>query len=221
MRSILISSKSMGHTNSCVPCALSTLLDKPYDQVNEWLKGNKYRKSNNGGTRTSAIKMSDFGMDRVIDWRTRTEDARNGKSKMTVRRFVAEHPTGNYFILVSGHGLALKNGIVYDTMRDSSRRYVQTVYQRNDFQKLPSDFDKYANVVPFDASKRVRPTPYSPVRTVKVPRGEKTRLILAHFEVIGTGACTIKELIGISGASYIFCRYMLIERKRMQDLKNK
>jgi len=50
--------------------------------------------------------------------------------KATVKRFVETHPEGSFFIIVSGHALALINGVLTDTEeRGPDGRIVKTAFQ--------------------------------------------------------------------------------------------
>lgn len=115
------------HNRCCVPCALSTVLNKPYEEVNNWLKYRGYRKGNNWGTHTSRMNLSELGLVKIPT------------DHISVNQFHLSHRSGMYFILVPGHGLALNNGIVFDT-KNSEKQKVKEAYQRL-HDKLPHDWD--------------------------------------------------------------------------------
>jgi hypothetical protein len=181
MRSIRLKSPS-GHTKACVPCALTVVLNQPYEKVNNWLKLRKVRRSDRSGTFTDRINMKELGLEEVY----------LGKGK-TVNQFVMANPTGTFLLLVSRHGLALHNGIAHDT-GDSMRRFVKNIYKVVEEHKLPADFEQEEKKMELAPSMKRRGEAGKTLRTL-----------------IACGNTDIQDLMKQSGASYIYCRYILIE----------
>jgi hypothetical protein len=99
MRQVRITN-GQGHSRACIPTALSVILNKPYVEVNAWLKYRGYRRGDNRGTSTSLMSMSSIGLEKE-------SNAGVGKS---VNQFLNLNPQGNFLVIVKGHGLAAKNG---------------------------------------------------------------------------------------------------------------
>lgn len=129
MRSVKITSGNKDHRRSCVPCALSTILNRPYDEVNAWLKYRGYRRSNNTGTCTERMNMNELGLIKVP---TVTS---------TVNQFLnsPESKEGVFLIRTRGHCLAVKNGIAFDTINSEKRR-IEERWKKIQ-EKLPSDWE--------------------------------------------------------------------------------
>lgn len=128
MKSIKISSLTP-HNRSCVPCALSTILDTPYQEVNNWLKYHRYRRGDNSGTFTERIPMKQIGLEKI-----RTDFI--GKS---VNQFITYNPKGTFLVRVRGHCLSVKDGIAFDTGNSEKRRVLEVWKKIED--KLPSDWN--------------------------------------------------------------------------------
>lgn len=126
----LIKTSSLtNHYRACVPCALSTLLNRPYEEVNNWLKVRKYRKHDNCGTFTQRMNMRELGLEKF-------QTPFIGKS---VNQFIAANTQGEFFILVRGHALAVKNSIAFDTMDSQKKRIIEVWIKTKDI--LPDDWD--------------------------------------------------------------------------------
>lgn len=123
-------SNDQGHRRACVPVALSQLLNRPYGEVNAWLKHRRYRKHDNCGTYTERMNMSELGLVKVPTI-----------SNSTVNQFLntPEGKEGEYLVLVRGHVLAVKNGIAFDTI-DSEKKRIKERWKRMQ-DKLPDDWD--------------------------------------------------------------------------------
>lgn len=129
MRSVRIN-PDKDHIRACVPCALSTVLDKPYNEVNAWLKYREYRRGDNNGTYTDRMNMSELGLIKVPTI-----------SKSTVNQFLntPESKEGVFLIRVSGHCLAVKHGIAFDTINSEKRKIKERWKKIQD--KLPGDWE--------------------------------------------------------------------------------
>lgn len=128
MKRILTSNLSP-HSRACVPTALAVILERPYEEVNNWLEVRKYRRHDNSGTFTGQINMSEIGLNR---FRTDLQ----GKS---VNQFVSRNLQGTFLVRVNKHCLAVKNGITFDTGNSEKRRVLE-VWEKVDI-KLPDDWD--------------------------------------------------------------------------------
>lgn len=131
MRTIKLSNVH-GHRRACVPCALSALIGKSYEDINAWLLYRGYRSSNNRSTKTSMMQMAEFGLIRIRDFDT-----------LTINQFLEKNPVGDFFVLVSGHALTVMNAIAYDTI-DSTKRKIKSAYIRTS-DDLPVDFYKVSH----------------------------------------------------------------------------
>lgn len=128
MKGFVKTSSGHGHNRGCVPCALSALTGRNYDDINAYLITRRFRKSNNRGTDLSSIPKSPFGLDRFMEC-----------DGLTVRQFCDKNTTGHFLIRVNGHALTIKDGIIYDT-KDSFRCSVKQAWIRKQ-ERLPDDFD--------------------------------------------------------------------------------
>ena len=48
---------------------------------------------------------------------------------MTLAKFIATHPTGDWFIYTANHNMALRDGVLTDTARGGGRRRVLCAYR--------------------------------------------------------------------------------------------
>ncbi len=122
---------SKGDRRGCIPCALSALTGRSYDDINAWLQVRGYRSSNNRGTKTYLMDKREFGLQRITEY-----------DGISVNQLLNKNISGSLFVLVNGHGLTIKDGIAYDTI-DSCKRIVKQVYKRVE-DKLPYDLDLIA-----------------------------------------------------------------------------
>lgn len=58
-----------------------------------------------------------------------TEGGNYSGPDMRLDRFVAEHPTGSYYIVTAGHAMALVDGALCDTAHGTGRRRVVAAYR--------------------------------------------------------------------------------------------
>lgn len=141
MRSIQISHPAADR-GPCIPAALSVVLGVSFDEINNWLVYRGYRDARIkakekslacGGTATWKLNFEAIGMVRVRD------NEMIGKS---VNQFAKRFTEGSFLIIVSGHGLAVKQGIAYDTRtNDPSKNIVKEVYKKIG-DRLPSDWQQ-------------------------------------------------------------------------------
>lgn len=221
MKAIQVSYPEPKDGGPCVPAALSAILDKSFDQVNNWLIAQHARKFNYrlnravGGTRLLMTDVNAIGFKRIDPIRHKVSAQRefgNGgviirqdyMKPMTVRKFVDLHPTGTFLLSSGYHAVGLKDGVVYDVIRDSSKMRLTYVYEQ--IGQSIVDFDKYISPVKKEKVK------------VKLPKGEKGAIIRKALNE--NSGRTIKELMQLSGASYIYCRSNVIAHRQMINYRN-
>lgn len=186
-----------GHKRACVPCALSIVLDRSYESVNQWLKYRGIRKRDTSGTSTWKMDKSELGLHRLPN------------KYISVNQFVKQNPQGTFFILVAHHALALKNGIVFDTI-NSEKKSIREVYQRNNPDIMPWDWNSaQQNFV-------IKSLPKKSTTSVKQPKGQKRKILIDLISQGNVGS--ISELAKAVGCSYIYARYMILEMRRMKSL---
>jgi len=196
--------------NSCIPSALAVVLNCKFDHINEWLKIKRYRKSNTSGTHTRFIDLNSFGLERmsmeinksIQGFVMKTTTPLQG---MSVNQFVKRHPTGTYFLLVRKHGLAVRNGIVFDTQKDSSKKRIVKAYERK-LQIQPSSFTSLEPMA-IAAS-----TP----KSIKLAKGDKRKKVM---DVIAKGINAPADVARQVGCSYVYARSLVMEYTRMKKLQ--
>ena len=102
--------------NNCTVLALAATLGISYDQAYKIAADIWIRKSKKG-VRTSTLQAYFGGFAKKVDTKKVYHVKRDNKDvvcKMTVGTFAKEYPTGNYFVLVSGHALAINDGKILD-----------------------------------------------------------------------------------------------------------
>lgn len=117
--------KHASDRNNCTVNALSASFEIPYDQAYEYAK-EEWNRKHGKGVLTKPITESfkdkghvetAFGKLTVqvkskIDYKQ--PDGSIKSRKMTLRSFLKAYPTGSYFLLVRGHALAVKDGVLVD-----------------------------------------------------------------------------------------------------------
>lgn len=188
--------KWIKENNYCVPCALSVLLDKPFDDVNSWLKKRGYRKTDRSGTYTDWMPMNQLGLEGT------------SLKGMSVNKFAALGLPGTYLIRVTRHVLTFKNGIIYDT-RDSSKCRVRQVWKQIEKNKIPSDLVSVA--VPTLSTLIAKRAREAPAKPFKCSTGDKKQTIINVFEKYMENGWepNIKQIAVDSHASYIYTRWVL------------
>jgi hypothetical protein len=105
-------------TNNCTVLALAATTGVSYDEAYNIAKNIWLRKSKKG-VRTNTLN-SYFTNDlyaKKIDTKKVYHIKHSNKDvvcKMTVGTFAKEYPKGNYYVLVSGHALAINDGKILD-----------------------------------------------------------------------------------------------------------
>ena len=143
--------------NDCFVKAASAAFDIPYDQAHKWVKDNFDRKDKQGTQSIptvigaySKFKFEQFGQLSLFGNTSKTfyikrlgvEPKQGGnlinpsythkKVAFTVKTFAQHYPKGVYILLVYGHALTIKDGIIIDNAEfqaDGYRRVVEVAYK--------------------------------------------------------------------------------------------
>ena len=108
---------SANETNDCAPRAISIASGCTYEQA-LWLCAKYGKRKPRRGTKTADVMTAIMDNDMVVGarrfrWVQRPRDLRNRRFK-TVGKFAAANPTGRFVLRVSGHAVAVVNGVVMD-----------------------------------------------------------------------------------------------------------
>lgn len=114
---LISSSRSMGEKKDCSVNAWANVFDCPYPQAHAWLKSHG-RVSGRGAT----SKMIEAALDSCTKAKIRIGPYASS-NRVSLKRFCEQHPKGRYYVLVKGHALCVKDGVVYDWI-DAPRRMV-------------------------------------------------------------------------------------------------
>lgn len=112
------STKLNADSNNCTVLALAATTGISYDEAFQ-IAQNQWRRKHKKGVRTSALEFyftSKIGAKKV-DTKKVYHTKHNNKNvvcKMTVGTFAKEYSAGNYYVLVSGHALAVNDGKILD-----------------------------------------------------------------------------------------------------------
>lgn len=113
----------MTEDNDCSVMSFATIWGCTYQEAHQHLKMFAGRK-NRGGLTCAKFDTAD-------QWCKKTK-MRNGpytdKNRISLGRFCKEHPVGRYWIGVSGHALAVIDGVVYD-YKHGPRRLVTRAFR--------------------------------------------------------------------------------------------
>lgn len=118
--------------NDCVVRAMAIAAETDYPTAHKWVK-EMLNRSDKDGTRHTGYKLKKLELSKTkINNRVIKEvpglinkKYTHKPVKYTVKTFSQNHSKGNYFILVRGHALAIKDGVVYDNVN----------YQNNGFRR--------------------------------------------------------------------------------------
>lgn len=105
---LIRASKDMNEANDCTVLAWCNVFDAPYKSAHTWLKkfGRIYR---NGMSRKNVEKsLSACKRAKIVN------GPYTRKERISVSAFCKKHPVGRYYVLVSGHAFAIKDGVVHD-----------------------------------------------------------------------------------------------------------
>jgi len=105
-------------SNNCTVLALAATTGSSYDQAynvaeNMWLRKKKkgVRTNTLDAYFTKTLGVPKIGTKKVYHIKHSNKEV---VCKMTVGTFAKEYPIGNYFVLVSGHALAINDGKILD-----------------------------------------------------------------------------------------------------------
>lgn len=119
IRSDIIKSRDgMGDRNACVVIAWAEIFGCSFEKAFAYLQdhGRKYR-------RGMFNKDIESAMRNVVSFKVEklpySED-----NRVSITKFVKNHPVGRYFVLVRGHALCIKDGVVFDNIGMTNRRQV-------------------------------------------------------------------------------------------------
>jgi len=127
--------------NDCVVRALAIAAETDYATAHQWVK-EKLKRPDRKGTSMTAFRLS-----QLIEAETKinnkhlvpikeltNSDYTHKKVRYTVGTFSQKHNKGTYFILVKGHALTIKDGVIYDNanykiMNNGFRRPIRNVFK--------------------------------------------------------------------------------------------
>lgn len=110
-------SKRFNEWGDCTVMAWSHCFDCEYEKAHAWMKrhGRLHRKGMKLNEIHAALKSCTKAR---VKFGPYTQ-----KNKIALSKFVKQHPKGRYYVLVRGHALCVKDGVVHD-YKDGPRRQV-------------------------------------------------------------------------------------------------
>lgn len=105
-------------TKDCVVMSWSNCFDAPYEKSWEYLKqfGRPWRRG---------MSLKDIKDALIACKKTKVKfGPYNSKNRVTLKKFTEKHPIGRYFVVVRGHALCVKDGVVYDHSERPGRQVV-------------------------------------------------------------------------------------------------
>jgi len=130
-------------TNDCVVRALAIAAETDYATAHQWVKEKLGRPDRKGTLMTTfkleqlikkGIGLNNKHLSSIQRSELINSDYTHKPVQFTVGTFSKKHNKGTYFVLVKGHALAIKNGIVYDNnnfkvMNNGFRRPIRNVFK--------------------------------------------------------------------------------------------
>lgn len=110
-------SLSMKEDNDCTVKALAIALDVPYKLAHRHLQLHCGRRQGKGVVSRKVIPQSLKNTPYKVGPYT-------NENRVSLSRFCKNHPKGRFYVAISGHAVAVVDGVVYDHT-DSSRRMVK------------------------------------------------------------------------------------------------
>lgn len=104
-------------TKDCTVMAWANCFDCDYKKAHAWLK--KFGRPFRRGPTTDKLKEA-LSSCKIAKVRFGPYSQQN---RITLEQFTKKHPNGRYYVLVRGHALCVKDGVVYDHS-DKPRRQV-------------------------------------------------------------------------------------------------
>lgn len=124
-------------TNDCMVVSFAAVWDAPYDKAHRHMALQFKRKPRRG----VPYKV---GRDNAISNCPKTV-MRKGpytkENRISLGKFCLAHPVGRYWVFVSGHALAVIDGVVYDHSH-KPRRMVQIAYRVYPVQFYPEKYSQ-------------------------------------------------------------------------------
>lgn len=105
-----------GETNDCTVIALATALECSYKEAHQILE------------RWGRRKRKGIPLDLTLQTRGKEigiTERMNFEKSPTLRQFIKDNPEGNFIVIVRGHALCVKNGVIYDHSERPQRRVLQ------------------------------------------------------------------------------------------------
>jgi hypothetical protein len=115
--------------NNCAVLALSEAFDVAYDSAYEYAHNVFNRLKRKGVITSRIVDTFNSGVkifNKKVTEQKVTTNYRQSNGKMLARRmristFIKENPKGVYYILVKGHALVIKDGVMYDNRGFTNR----------------------------------------------------------------------------------------------------
>lgn len=113
----LAASKRLKETKDCTVMAWANCFDSTYEKAHSYLKqfGRPYRRGMFPKEIEAALRAYTKAKVKFGPYNT--------KNRILLKDFVVKHPQGRYYVLVRGHALCVKDGVVYDHS-DKPRRQI-------------------------------------------------------------------------------------------------
>ena len=116
--------------NYCGPLALSIVMRKPYKEVNDELKAIGARKDDTSCTYTGRyLKGPEWEAYYKLALQIYNAKAKKQRTRLTVAAFARNFKKGRFLVIVSGHALAVVDGVVYNTLEKGRGSRIQQIYQ--------------------------------------------------------------------------------------------
>ena len=119
--------------NNCALNAMSIVFNKPYYSVAETFKTLGRVRGKGTSVRIIAEALNLFKWqqeaDVPIDKWIKTRFQHPTKMKVSLAKFARMYPKGKYYVIKSGHALALIDGIWYDNQVPNPRAYVKYFFK--------------------------------------------------------------------------------------------
>ena len=121
--------------NNCAVLALSEAFDVAYDVAHEYAQNVLHRLKRQGVVTYRIVNTFNSGV-KIFNKKVTEEKVftkyRQSNGKMLARRmristFIKENPKGVYYLLVKGHALVIKDGVMYDN-RGFASKFSRPIY---------------------------------------------------------------------------------------------
>lgn len=124
---------TLSDRNNCALNAMAIVFNLPYYEVYSKFKqfGRVTGKGSNLVTVTAVLNCFEWYREAdvpITKW-IKTRGKRPTKLKMTLEKFAKQYPKGKYYVIKSGHALALIDGVWYDNQVPNPRSYVKYFFK--------------------------------------------------------------------------------------------